>query len=403
LSLFSLKILVLAWEFPPRIIGGISRHVAELYPEIVLLNHEVYLITVEVEGSSSHEVIDGINVHRVAVKPDRDFFGWVRNMNLAMNSYVSEFLVPEVFSSDTKFHLIHAHDWLVAEAAIALSQKYNLPLVATIHATEYGRHNGIHNDTQRYIHEQEMQLVAAATRIIVCTNYMRSELIRAFNCQSSKIDVIYNGLSQERLQRFQNLDFDKAQLRLKFAEPSEQIVYYVGRITHEKGVFLLINAAAYVIAALNSNVKFVIIGSGDTNSLKQQAWNLGIAHKVIFTGFMSDAELTRFQIIADCAVFPSLYEPFGIVALESFATRVPVIVSNTGGFPEVVTHGETGIVTIVNNSESLALGIMKILQNSEYSAKLVDRAFAELHQRFSWVPLAIQTQQVYDCALANTR
>jgi len=398
LSLFSLKILVLAWEFPPRIIGGISRHVAELYPEIVLLNHEVHLITVEVEGSSSYEVINGINVHRVALKPDRDFFAWVRNMNLAMNNYV-----VELVGNDSQFQLIHAHDWLVAEAAIALGEKYNLPLVATIHATEYGRYNGIHNDTQRYIHAQEMQLAAAATQIIVCSNYMRSEVIRAFNCQSSKIDVIYNGLSQERLQRFQNLDFDKAQLRLKFAELNEQIVYYVGRITHEKGIFLLINAAVSVIAALNGNVKLVIIGSGDTNSLKQQAWNLGIAHKVIFTGFMSDTELTKFQTIADCAVFPSLYEPFGIVALESFATRVPVVVSNTGGLPEVVTDGETGIVTIVNNSESLASGIIKILQNSEYSAKLADRAFAELHERFSWIPLAIQTQQVYDCALANTR
>jgi len=396
LSLFFLKILVLAWEFPPRIIGGISRHVAELYPEIVLLNHEVHLVTVEVEGSSSYEIIDGINVHRVAVKPDRDFFGWVRNMNLAMHNYVVEFL-----DNHSKFDLIHAHDWLVAEAAIALTQKYNLPLVATIHATEYGRYNGIHNDTQRYIHAQEMQLAATARRIIVCTNYMRSEVIRAFNCQNSKIDVIYNGLSQKRLQRFQNLDFDRGQLRLKFAEPSEQIVYYVGRITHEKGIFLLINAAIHVIAALHGNVKFIIIGSGDANSLKQQAWNLGIAHKVLFTGFMSDSDLTRFQTIADCAVFPSLYEPFGIVALESFATKVPVVVSNTGGLTEVVTHGKTGIVTIVNNSESLASGIIKVLQNSAYGAKLADQAFIELHERFSWVQLAFQTEQVYKCALAN--
>jgi glycosyltransferase involved in cell wall biosynthesis len=121
----------------------------------------------------------------------------------------------------------------------------------------------------------------------------------------------------------------------------------------------------------------------------------------MFTGFMSDTELTKFQTIADCAVFPSLYEPFGIVALESFATKVPVVVSNTGGLAEVVRHGETGIVTNVNNSESLAIGIIEVLQNSEYSAKLADRAFRELKERFSWVPLALQTQKVYELALAN--
>ncbi len=391
-----MKILVLAWEFPPRIIGGISRHVAELYPEIVLLNHEVHLITVEVQGSASYELIDGIHVHRVVVKCDREFFNWVSNMNFAMNAHITDLISIH----NQQFQLVHAHDWLVAEAAIAISEKFNLYLIATIHATEYGRYNGIHNGTQRYIHKQEMRLAEKATRIIVCTNYMRSEVARVLSCPDSKIDVVYNGLSQDRLLKFQNLDFDKAQLRAQFAQPPEQIVYYVGRITHEKGIFLLINAATRVVTAMQGNVKFVIIGSGDTNSLKQQAWNLGIAHKVTFTGFMSDIELTRFQTIADCAVFPSLYEPFGIVALESFATKVPVVVSNTGGFPEVVTHGKTGIVTIVNNSESLAAGIIEVLQNSEYSARLADRAFKELQERFSWVPLAIQTQQVYDCALA---
>jgi len=401
-----MKILVLAWEFPPRIIGGISRHVAELYPELVLLNHEIHLITVSVEGSANYEIVDGIHVHRVPVKYDQEFFKWIVNMNLAMSSYFIDQLVNISGNSNgtskQKFQLIHAHDWLVAEAAIALSEKFNLPLIATIHATEFGRYNGIHNDTQRYIHTQEIQLATKATRIIVCTNYMRAEIIRALNCPDPKIDVVYNGLSQERLLKFQNLDFDKALLRSKFADPSEQIVYYVGRITHEKGIFLLINAAPQVITALNDKVKFVIIGSGDTNALKQQAWNLGIAHKIIFTGFMSDIELTKFQTLADCAVFPSLYEPFGIVALESFATKVPVVVSNTGGLPEVVRHSKTGVVTAVNNSESLAKGIIEVLQNPEYSAKLAAEGFRELQERFSWVPLAAQTEKVYESTLLNT-
>jgi len=345
-----MKILALAWEFPPRIIGGISRHVAELYPEIAKLGHEVHLITVSVDGTPDHEVVDGIIVHRLAVDHTGDFFHWVRNMNSTMIAYVCNLITGKSYL----FDLVHAHDWLVSDAANALHHKYNLPIVATIHATEFGRHNGVHNDIQRYIHQQEINLVAQATRVIVCSEYMRSEVNRALQCPVPKTDVVYNGLSQERLLKFQNLDFNREALRLQFAAVDEKIVYYVGRITHEKGIFLLINAAPKVLSALNGKVKFVIVGSGDIDALKKQAWNLGVYHNVTFTGFMSDQELCKFQTIADCAVFPSLYEPFGIVALESFAARVPVVVSSTGGLPEVVRHGITGIVAAVNNSDAIA-------------------------------------------------
>jgi glycosyltransferase involved in cell wall biosynthesis len=390
-----MKILALAWEFPPRIIGGISRHVAELYPEIANLGHEVHLITVSVDGTADWELVDGIIVHRLLIHNNQDFFQWVVNMNNAMIAYVDQLIVHKNY----QFDLVHAHDWLVSAAAIALSEKFDLPIVATIHATEAGRHNGIHNDTQRYIHNQELSLAAKATRVIVCSKYMQMEVNRALNCPVTKTDVVYNGLSQERLLNFQNLNFNRDQLRLKFAEPDQKIVYYVGRITHEKGIFLLINAAPSVLSALKGKVKFVIIGSGNLDALKKQAWNLGIYHNVIFTGFMSDQDLSKFQTIADCAVFPSLYEPFGIVALESFAARVPVVVSSTGGLPEVVRHGITGVVTAVNNSEAIASGIIEVLKNYDYSRQLVENAFTELGDRFSWTPLAQQTEAVYAQAI----
>ncbi|MGL5510186.1 MAG: glycosyltransferase, partial [Microcoleaceae cyanobacterium] len=111
--------------------------------------------------------------------------------------------------------------------------------------------------------------------------------------------------------------------------------------------------------------------------------------------FMSEEDLDKFQVIADCAVFPSLYEPFGIVALESFATRVPVVVSNAGGLPEVVQHGVTGMVTEVNNPESLAWGILEILQKEDLGQYLTHNAFHDLKQRFDWAMLAKQTEMVY--------
>lgn len=391
-----MDILVLAWEFPPRIVGGISRHVAELYPELVKLGHSIHLITVEVSGAPSYEVVDGIKVYRVLVSSDRDFFQWVANMNASMSELARSLM------NELRFDLVHAHDWLVADAAIEIAQTFDLPVVATIHATEYGRYNGIHTDTQRYIHNKEITLVRAAKRSIVCTNYMRSEMERAFGCPPDKVDVVYNGLSLDRMMRSQNLHFDREALRLQYAEPDESIVYYVGRITYEKGIFLLLNAAPKVLEALSGRVKFVIIGANDAYSilLQRQAWDLGIYHMVIFTGFMSDSDLRQFQGIADCAVFPSLYEPFGIVALESFAAKIPVVVSDTGGLPEVVSHGITGVVTRVNDSDSLAWGILEVLKNPEYSKKLVENALIDLHKRFAWPQLARQTEAVYARVLA---
>jgi len=389
-----MRILALAWEFPPRIIGGISRHVAELYPEVVKRGHEVHLITVAVENEPLETIVDGIHLYRIPVEVNNDFFQWVRQMNAHMLSFA------RLFVSKNSIDLIHAHDWLVEEAAIALTTEFQIPLVTTIHATEYGRCNGIHNDTQRYIHQKEIRLTQESQRIIVCSEYMRGELQRALNCLTEKTDVVYNGLSEERWQNIiaaHHLDFDRSALRKQYASPEEAIIYYVGRITYEKGIYVLLNALPRVIAAMNDHVRLVIIGTGDAYSilLQRQAWDLGIYHKVLFTGFMADADFWKFQTIASCAVFPSLYEPFGIVALESFAAKIPLVVSDTGGLPEVVRQEVTGLVTRVNDANSLAEGIITILQNKQHALTLIDNAQSDLKERFGWDKLAEQTEAVF--------
>lgn len=383
-----MKVLVLAWEFPPRLVGGIARHVAELYPEIVQLNHEIHLITVEFGNAPKYEIIEGIYLHRVPVATSNDFFHWIVNLNQSMGHYGGKLLQEE-----GNFDLIHAHDWLVGDAAIALKQTFKLPLIATIHATEYGRNNGIRHPGQRYINGKEKDLVHNAWRVIVCSQYMRYEVERALQCPWDKIDVVYNGIRPEK--KNHPTDFDRAAFRRRFAHDDERIVYYVGRIAYEKGIFVLLNAAPQVLWSMGGKVKFVIIGGGNTDSLQQQAANLGIWDQCYFTGFMADEDLDKFQTVADCAVFPSLYEPFGIVALESFAARVPVVVSDTGGFPEVVQHTKTGIVTHTNNPNSVAWGILEVLQNPGYAQWLVDNAYNCLAARFSWDKLAQQTVAIY--------
>ena len=389
-----MKILVLAWEFPPRLVGGIARHVAELYPEIVSLNHEVHLITVEFGDAPEYEVVEGICVHRVPVNSSNDFFHWVVNMNQSMGDYGGKLILEK-----DNFDLIHAHDWLVGDAAIALKHNFKLPLIATIHATEHGRYNGIHAIEQKYIDGKEKLLVGEAWRVIACSQYMRHEIQRVLHSPWDKIDVVYNGIRSEK--KNHSKKFDRASFRRQFAGDDEKIVYYVGRMTHEKGIYVLLNAAPRILAEMNDKVKFVIIGGGNCDRFKEQAWNLGIWERCYFTGFMSDTDLDKFQTIADCAVFPSLYEPFGIVALESFAARVPVVVSNTGGLPEVVQHDKTGIVTHANDADSLTWGILEVLKNPEYAMLLVDNAYESLSVYFRWDKLARQTVAVYEKVMSE--
>ncbi|PIG94099.1 glycosyltransferase family 4 protein [Gloeocapsopsis sp. IPPAS B-1203] len=383
-----MKILVLTWEFPPRIVGGIARHVAELYPELVKLGHEIHLMTVEFGQAPLYEVVDGIHVHRLPVAPAHDFFHWVVNFNESMGHHGAKLMLE-----DGPFDIIHAHDWLVGDAAIALKHNFKVPLIATIHATEHGRHNGIHNDIQQYIDGKEKLLAYNAWRVIVCTDYMRREVEWALQTPWNKIDVIFNGIRPEKKHHHK---FDAMNLRRQFAEDGESIVYYVGRMTYEKGVSVLLNAAPKVLWEMEGRVKFVMVGGGHVDHLKRQAWDLGIWDKCYFTGFMSDEPLNKFQTIADCAVFPSLYEPFGIVALESFAARVPVVVSDTGGLPEVVQHTKTGIVTWTNNPDSLAWGILEILKHPGYKQWLIDNAYEDLERRFNWYKLAQRTENVYN-------
>ena len=383
------KILVLAWEFPPRLVGGIARHVAELYPEIAKLGHKIHLITVEFGSAPKYEIVENIHVHRIAIAASNDFFHWIVNMNESMGSYGGQLI-----QNEGDFDLIHAHDWLVGDAAIALKHTFKIPLVVTIHATEHGRYNGIHRAEQRYIDGKEKLLVSEAWRVIACSQYMRHEIQRVLHCPEDKIDVVYNGIRPEKKRHPQS--FNRQEFRRRFAKDSEKIVYYVGRIAYEKGIYVLLNAAPKILWEMESKVKFVIVGGGDTESLKQQAWSLGIWNRCNFTGFMADEDLDKFQTVADCAVFPSLYEPFGIVALESFAARVPVVVSDAGGLSEVVQHNQTGIVTYANDPDSLAWGILEILKNPDRAKCLINNAYQSLSTRFSWNRLAEQTFSIYE-------
>ncbi len=408
---FVLRILMLSWEYPPRIVGGIARHVEELAWELAALpDTEVHVVTCEFEGAPAEETVRGVHIHRVApyTAPGgyTDFFHWVHRLNDAMRDRAHElikaWLAPAARGKNLKNPkklpekqtiVLHAHDWLAHFAAAELKHTYKLPLIATIHATEFGRNNGIHSPISRYIDQIERELITEAWRVIVCSEFMRGEVEYALQTPRDKVDIVYNGV------HWQKFDFpfppeEAAAFRSAYASPHEKIVMFVGRGVREKGCQVLIDAMPRV-RAVYPNVKLVIAGGGYRQHLMEQARALGIWEQTYFTGFIPDEKLLRLYRIADAACFPSLYEPFGIVALEAMAAKCPVVVSDAGGLKEVVEHNVTGITTWINNPDSLAWGLLHSLLNPGHAHEMAETAFERVETLFNWARIAAQTREVY--------
>ena len=223
---------------------------------------------------------------------------------------------------------------------------------------------------------------------------MRDEVGRYFNCPPDKVDVIYNGVDAEKFE-FEATSEEEAEWRGRLAKPHEKIVLYVGRFVREKGIHVLLNAASCILAE-EPDVKFVIVGGGNRENLERFVRWFGLEDRVLFTGFMRGRALHQLYRAADVAVFPSLYEPFGIVALEGMAAGCAVVASDAGGLKEVVKHDVTGTSTFANDPGSLAWGVLRVLRDPVRSARLKTAARTRLSTDFHWKHIAAQTIAVYE-------
>jgi glycosyltransferase involved in cell wall biosynthesis len=309
-------------------------------------------------------------------------------MNVNMQSEAAAL----INSLEGRIDIIHAHDWLVATAAIGLKHVFRKPLIATIHSTEIGRRNGIHLDYERMIHETEAWLTYEAWKVICCSDYMISHVQWAFGLPLDKLIMVPNGVNHETYSKYEK--DDESQFRSKFALPEEKIVLFVGRLVYEKGVHVLVNAAPKILDKVNA--KFIIVGNGYMkDQLLSLVRSIGLTDKVMFTGFVDDDTLRRLQICADVSVVPSLFEPFGIVALEAMAAKSPVVVSGTGGLSEIVEHDVSGVKVYAGNPDSLAWGIIKVLTDEGYANWIRINAFKKIQEEYDWNRIAQQTKTIY--------
>ena len=389
-----MRIMMLSWEYPPRIVGGIARVVHDLSHSFAKSGHEVHVITYQ-EGDTKEFEKDGeVYVHRGNNYPinANNLIEWVMQLNFCMLEKASA-----VINQYGKFDLVHAHDWLVAYSARAIKNSYHIPLVATIHATESGRNKGIHNKAQGYINDVEWLLTYEASHVICNSYFMKNEIKNLFGKPEENIFVVPNGININKFDK-QTRDWN---FRRNYASDKEKIVFFAGRIVNEKGIQVLLNAAPKILSHY-SNVKFVIAGRGPClEELKNQANSLGIANKVYFTGYLNDEQITKMYKAIDIAVFPSLYEPFGIVALEGMLAGAATIVSDAGGLNEIVSHGIDGLKSYAGNANSLADSILEALFNDSLCLSMARNAREKVIREFNWSTISQSTLNVYKLAIKD--
>jgi glycogen(starch) synthase len=386
----ALRTLILSWEYPPIVEGGLARHVRKLSEQLVAHDVEVHVLSRGDESMPAEEERDGVIVHRVR-EPRRprdlgEFVAWVEHMNADM-------LAAGVELGDRHdFDLVHGHDWLVAVAGDHLARRFRCPLIVTIHATEYGRHQGwVDDHPQSYIHGVERWMANRAERVITCSHYMRDHVADVYGLEEERISVIPNGIDPLDLQPVDDL----ARLRAQFAAPGERLVVLVGRLVYEKGFQLALEALPGIIERVGG-VRFLVAGSGThEQELRRQAGELGLDAHGTFLGWIGDDVLHSLYRIADLCVIPSLYEPFGLVALEAMASGCPCIVADTGGLREIVPEDErVGLRFNGGDAEHLAIMIERLLTDEPLRERLVAEA-SEHVLRFDWADVARQTADVY--------
>ena len=391
-----MKILMLTWEYPPRVVGGISKVVYDLSHKMVKEGNEVTVVTYkEGDNVKYYENDKGVEVYRVdnyMIRPN-NFIDWIMQLNFNMITKANE-----IINKNGKFDVIHAHDWLVAYSAKSIKESYNIPLISTIHATESGRNSGIHDETQRYINDSEWMLTYESSEVIVNSNYMKNEVQRLFGLPYDKINVIPNGVN---LQLFSNVNIDY-DFRRQYAMDNEKIILYVGRLVYEKGIQNLIAAMPKVLDRYHDS-KLIICGRGGMiDELREQVKYLGIENKVYFAGYCDSKKMQKMYKCADVAVFPSTYEPFGIVAIESMLSGTPTIVSDVGGLNEIIEHGVTGMKSYAGNANSIADSVLSLLFDPKLCFNNSQNAIKKVKENYNWSKITDSTYYVYQLAIGKT-
>ncbi len=382
-----MRIALLSWDYPPRSVGGIAAHVVDLSRSLARAGHEVTVLTARTRGTAADETIEGVRVLRASTE-----LPWLPSDDpVAQAASANHHLVKLLRLFDGwRPDVVHAHDWNVSWAADTLADLCRAPLVVTFHGTERGRHGGeVPAGDPSAINSVEAWLAYRAAGIICLSDFMSQQVIDGFELPPDRVTRVPNGMSVERWAPGDE------------APPREVLVVAWGRVAYEKGFQVLAGAIARLRHRV-PGIHCVIAGRGPyLAELQLQIDVEGVGDLVHLAGFVPGHELRSLLHRAGCVVIPSLYEPYGFVALEAMAAGAPVVAARTGGLTEIVAGTDAGLMFEPGNRDELADRISEVLTGPEVAGRLQLGAAELLREHYSWGAIARMTAGVYERLLGR--
>ena len=386
------RVLMLSWEYPPLVVGGIAVHVEGLAEAMSRAGHEVVVCSLQHHRAEDDAMVEGVRVLRADIG-----LPWLPDDDLVARASSANHHVVQLAAKlgDWRPDVVHAHDWLVAWAGDTLKTLFGVPMVATIHATERGRHGGhLPPGLPGEINSVEWWLAYQAREIIACSRFMVREVVQGFELPPEKVHLVPNGVDVQRWAAGREPGDE---------DDPEPLVVAWGRIQYEKGFQVLARAIGELRLRV-PGIRCVIAGRGTyLPELQTQIDMEGVSDLVQLAGFVSDTDLKALLRCAACVVIPSLYEPFGIVALEGMAAGAPTIVARTGGLAEIVDASGAGVLFEPGNHHELADRIADVVADPAAAALLRDNAAELLERTYTWDAIATATIAVYQIALSDRR
>jgi glycogen synthase len=409
-----LRIAFFVWEYPPALVGGLGTYAENITQEYVDIGHDVSVFTLNPGNLKTREILRGVEVHRPLVADASNVFPffvvddlkkWGTNIRLFNDIFIYNILSATKFingllkKEQYHFDVVCVHDWLSSIAGLVIKNETKIPVVFHTHSTEWGRSGGQGSEVVSHF---ENAMATRSDRIVTVSYAMQQDLMQ-HGWQQSKISVVWNGVDAYRYDPAKVKKQDVEDIRTKYGiPPNWNMILFVGRLTWVKGVRNVLMAMPSVLKEF-PNTKFVILGKGEEQrDIVETADRLNIKNNVVYRfDFVPENERILHYAAADMCVFPSSYEPFGIVSLEAMSMEKPLVVGARGvvGFREQVVNSgpeQNGVHVNGEDPADIAWGIKEVLRNPEKARNWGENGRKRVLEFFTWRKVADETLKIYE-------